>query len=396
MKTRSNLSPLVFLCLLLLALSSAAAFAQAVTTCTYSPMATIPAGNRTVSVLAVDLNNDGVPDIVATNQGGMDKGTITVALGLGKGKFAAPTTYTLGDVGPYETIAADFNGDGYLDLAVVLFGTSDRTIVGTQVDVFINTGKGTFKPFVAYATGTKPRAVIAADLNKDGKLDLIVANSTANTVGVLLGKGDGTFGPRVDYPAGNNPHGLAVADFNHDGRLDVAVANNGPVGAINVMFGKGDGTLEAPITYSAGAGTFGLAAGDLNGDSYPDIVTSNQRSKTVSVLINAGDGTFKKPVELAAAGAPVAIDLADMNGDGNLDILSSSNDGGVTEVFLGNGEGTFQAPISAATGDGSYGSAVADFDGDGTKDIAAALTTGSVSIMKGSCKPAVVEKSKSK
>ena len=232
-------------------------------------MATIPAGNRTVSVLAVDLNNDGVPDIVATNQGGMDKGTITVALGLGKGKFAAPTTYTLGDVGPYETIAADFNGDGYLDLAVVLFGTSDRTIVGTQVDVFINTGKGTFKPFVAYATGTKPRAVIAADLNKDGKLDLIVANSTANTVGVLLGKGDGTFGPRVDYPAGNNPHGLAVADFNHDGRLDVAVANNGPVGAINVMFGKGDGTLEAPITYSAGAGTFGLAAGDLNGDGYP-------------------------------------------------------------------------------------------------------------------------------
>ncbi|MGC3979736.1 MAG: VCBS repeat-containing protein [Steroidobacteraceae bacterium] len=372
-------------------------YAQAAGTCSYTQWVSIPSGNRTAHVIAVDLNKDGKPDIVGSNQGGMstDKGTITVVLNKGKGQFAPPVQYTLGNAGPYETTAADYNGDGYPDLAVELFGTSDRTIVGNEIDVFINKGDGTFKPFVAYASGQKPRAVVSGDMNGDGKQDLIVANSINNSVGVLLGKGDGTFGPRKDFPAGGNTHGVVVADFNKDGRLDAALANNAGNGGANVLLGKGDGTFADTIQYEAGTGTFSIDAGDFNGDGYPDIVTANERAKSLSVLINTGKGTFNKPVDYPASGkqgGALSVTVGDLNKDGKLDLISSvsniraETEGGYTDILFGNGDGTFQAPLNVATGSGTYDAAVADFDGDGSMDFVSAVSTGSVVVMKGACK----------
>ncbi|MFT4046793.1 MAG: VCBS repeat-containing protein [Solimonas sp.] len=373
-----------------------AAPSQAVT-CSYQPLLSIPSGSRTAHVLTADLNRDGLPDIVGSNQGGMStaRGTITVLLNQGKGRFAAPVRYTLGDAGPYETFAADFNGDGYPDLAVELFGTSDQTIVGAEIDVFINNGDGTFKPFVRYATGKKPRAVVAADLNGDGKQDLIVADSNDDSVGVLLGKGDGTFGPRTDFPAGRNPHGVVVADFDKDGRLDVAIANNVPGGAVNVLLGKGDGTLAGTIEYAAGAGTFSIDTGDFNGDGYPDLVTSNERARSVSVLLNTGKGTFARPVDYPASGkqgGALSVTVADLRKNGRLDVLSSvsniraETEGGHTDILFGNGDGSFQPPLTVATGSGTYDAAVADFDGDGTQDFVSALSTGTLAVFKGGCR----------
>lgn len=371
--------------------------ARADEACSYQQMATIPSGNRTAHVLAVDLNKDGIPDIVGANHGGMalTKGTISVVLNTGKGSFAPVVSYTLGNAGPYETTAADFNADGYLDLAVELFGTSGPTIIGTEVDVFINRGDGTFHPFVACETGNKPRAVATTDLNRDGRQDLIVANSTVNTVGVLPGNGDGTFGARSDYPAGHNPHGVAAADFNMDGKPDVAVCNHGPSGAVNVLMGRGDGTLAETVQFEAGNGTFSLDAGDLDGDGDTDIVTANNYAASVSVLINTGTGEFEKPVYYPISegqnGAPVAVTLGDLQGDGNLDVLCSicnirdETAGGITNVFFGNGDGTLAPAVPVETGNGSYDTAVADFDGDGVMDIVSAVSTGSLVIMKGTC-----------
>lgn len=374
------------------------AYAPAASTCSYTRMVSIPSGNRTVHVLAVDLNKDGKPDIVGSNQGGMsvEKGTITIVLNKGKGLFASPVQYTLGNAGPYETTAADYNGDGYPDLAVELFGTSDKTIVGTEIDVFINKGDATFKPLVAYATGQKPRAVVSGDMNGDGKQDLIVANSIDNSAGILLGKGDGTFGPRKDFLAGTNTHGVVVADFNKDGKLDVALANNGPTGAINVLLGKGDGTLAETIQYEAGAGTFSIDAGDLNGDGYPDLVTANERAKSVGVLLNTSKGTFNKPMDYSTSskqsGGSLSVTVGDLNKDGRLDVLSSvsniraETEGGFTDILFGNGDGTLQAPLTVATGSGTYDAAIADFDGDGVMDFVSSISTGNLVVMKGVCK----------
>lgn len=367
----------------MLALSAGCSHMQPSRTCTYSPLADIPAGNRTAHVLAVDLNRDGLPDIVGTNQGGMSPGTISVALNQGQGRFAETVTYTMGEVGPYETTAADFNNDGYPDLAVELFGTADRTIIGEEVDVLINEGDGGFEPFVAYTTGKKPRAVTAADLDGDGYQDLIVADSNANTVSVMLGKGDGTFSPRMAFPAGHNPHGAVAADFDRNGSPDVAVCNNGPNGAVNVLLGNGDGTLRETVEYGVGAGAFGLDAGDLDGDGDPDIVTANNRAASVSVLINDGTGTFGAAVSYPATAQPIAVTMGDLQGDGTIDVLSASRKG--TDLLVGNGDGSLQTSILLPTGDGTYGTAIADFDGDGIQDIAAAVTSGRVSVMRGAC-----------
>lgn len=373
--------------ILMLSQGGVPVYAQSKNTCTYTRMATITAQNSTAHVLAVDLNKDGLMDVVGANHTGMEliKGTISVALATAKGKFGPATNYTLGEAGPYETTTADFNGDGYPDLAVELFGTSDRTIIGIEVDVFINNGDGTFKPFVAYATGKKCRAIGSVDLNKDGKIDLIVANSQESTVGVLPGKGDGTFGIRIDFPAGANPHGLTVADFNKDGNPDVAACNNifNPDGAVNVMLGNGDGTLQKPVQYKVGSGAFGLDAGDLNGDGYPDIVSASNRAASVSVLINKGNGLFNAVVDYPATEQPIAVTVGDLNGDGKIDVLSSSSKG--VDILTGKGDGTLKPAVLVEAGS-SYDTAIADMDGDGVMDFVVAGTRNGIVVMKGTCK----------
>ncbi|MGC3982910.1 MAG: VCBS repeat-containing protein [Steroidobacteraceae bacterium] len=364
--------------------------AAAAATCSYTQSATITSGARSAAIIAVDLNKDKILDIVTTAQG---DGTISVALGQKGGKFAAPTTYKTSTVGPYETVAADFNGDGYPDLASANFGASNGAPFGVAVSIHINKGDGTFKDYVDVSAtdreDDKLRAITAGDFNKDGKMDLAVAAQKTG-LQILLGKGDGTFAPHVLYPAGAAVHGIVAADFNKDGKLDVALANNSPKnGAVNVLFGKGDGTFEATTAFAAGASTFGLDTADLNGDGYPDIVTANQADSTTSVLLNLGSkqpGSFAPQVVYAASGKAVAITAGDLNGDGKPELLTAANSGGVTDVYFNKGDGTFEASLPVATGNGAYDSVVADFNGDGTADFATVLGNGSAVVMQGSCK----------
>lgn len=366
-----------------------AGHASAAKVCEYTSMANIATGARTAAVIALDLNKDKLLDIVATNQAA---GTINVALAKKGGGFNEASTYRSSTVGPYETAAADFNGDGYPDLVAGNFGAANGAPYGLTVSVFINQGDGTFADYVDYsatdAETDKVRAVAVGDFNKDGKVDIVTASQFTG-LHILLGKGDGTFAPHVLYPAGGGVHGIVVADFNKDGSLDVALANNSPNGSVNVLLGKGDGTFAAAVAYKAGAGTFGLDAGDLNGDGYPDIVTANDRDGSISVLLNVGKqkpGTFAEHVDYPATKKSVAVNLGDLDGDGKLDVLSSANSGAVTDTYRNNGDGTLQASVPVVTGNGSYDSVVADFNGDGIADIASAMVGNSVVVMQGSCK----------
>lgn len=362
----------------------------AATTCSYTQSASIASGSRSAAIIAVDLNKDKILDIVTTAQG---DGSLSVALGKKGGQFGAPAVYHTSTVGPYETVAADFNGDGYPDLASANFGASNGAPFGIAVSVHINKGNGTFKDYVDYSAtdreDDKLRAITAADFNKDGKIDLAVAAQKTG-LQIMLGKGDGTFAAHVLYSAGAAVHGIVAADFNKDGKLDVALANNSPKnGAVNVLFGKGDGSFEATTAFAAGASTFGLDTADLNGDGYPDIVTANQADSTTSVLLNLGSkqpGSFAPQVVYAASGKAVAVTAGDLNGDGKADVLTAANSGGVTDVYFNNGDGTLQASLPVPVGNGAYDSVVADFNSDGTADFATILGSGSAVIMQGSCK----------
>ena len=143
-----------------------------------------------------------------------------MSLGNGDGTFtpANGSPISLGQ-NLYAIVVADFNGDGKLDVAV--------TDSSAKVYILLGNGEGTFGPPTTFAVGSDPDAIVAGDFNNDGKLDLAVANSGDNTVTLLLGNGEGTFtqASRSPYPSGRGPSQIVAADFNGDGKLDLAVAN---------------------------------------------------------------------------------------------------------------------------------------------------------------------------
>ncbi len=171
---------------------------------------------------------------------------------VSKTGFQAGINYGITVTSPSAIATADFNGDGVPDLAIANSSSTSR------VTILLNNanGTGTFGSGVSYAAGgtnSDPVAIVAADFNGDGSMDVAVANSATNNVSVLLGNGNGTFQAALNSTAGTGTHPmyLVAGDFNRDGLVDLAVADYGS-GAVSIMLGKGNGTFQAPLTSSVG------------------------------------------------------------------------------------------------------------------------------------------------
>ena len=277
------------------------------------------------------------------------------------GTFGAKDTYTAGGV-PTVITMADFNGDGYPDMAVT--PNFDR-----DVSIFIGDGDGTFAAKVNYRVGNAPFGVTAADFDDDGIIDLASANSSDDDISVLLGDGDGTFAAKTDYASADMPHGIISADFNGDNDVDLATTNYGD-DSVSILLGNGDGTFAAKSDYPVGSDPNSLVSGDFNGDGNLDIISMNQDDNTISVLIGVGDGTFDAKVDYETDQVPFNISAADFNNDGNLDIITANLVGGNVSIFLGVGDGTFAEKVDSTTGIGPMSVVAADFNGDGNIDIA--------------------------
>src|SRR3954454_6166995 len=149
----------------------------------------------------------------------------------------------------------------------------DRTLL--SVDFF---------PAAFYGVGFSPYSVAAGDFNGDGKLDLVAANTGANSVSVLLNNGNSTFAGAVNYGVGALPTSVAAGDFNGDGKLDLVTANSGSSNRASVLLNNGNGTFAGAVSYAVGTGPYSVAVGDFNGDGKPDLVAANSGSNTASVL----------------------------------------------------------------------------------------------------------------
>ena len=236
-----------------------------------------------------------------------------------------------------------------------------------------------------------PNALIAADFNGDGKLDLAVGSlryACSGELSVLLGNGDGIFQSPVTYTAGGQSIGIVAADFNGDGKLDLAVADErfsgySSPGSVAVLFGKGDGTFQSPITFAVGVQPSALSSGDFNGDGRVDLITSNSGGDTVTVLLSDGDGTFKRVDSSTGTAFPGFLTIGDFNGDGKMDavVVTSYSNLIILLVYipLGNGDCTFTSevntPLPATLYIGPV--AVADLNGDGKADVIAYESTSS-------------------
>src|SRR5439155_755754 len=154
-----------------------------------------------------------------------------------------------------------------------------------------------------------PRVVAVGDLDGDGRPDLVTANTGGNNVSVLLGRGDGTFAAQQAAPAparGLRPFAVAVADVNGDGRRDLITANKGD-STVSVLLGNGDGSFRPQQTFAVGRGVDAVTVADVNGDHKPDIVAANLGDGTVSVLVGNGDGSFGPQQTFATGSQPSSV-----------------------------------------------------------------------------------------
>src|SRR5271165_633843 len=320
-----------------------------------------------IFVTVADFNKDGYLDIATADE---SNGVVQIFYGKGDGTFTTGPTFATDTASsePYDLVAADFNGDGYPDLAVVNYVGSTNSDVG----ILLNDGTGNFKPAVPYALSSWAwQGIATGDLNGDGKLDLAIPLYNGSSVAMLFGNGDGTFQtPETDVALGASyPQSIAIADLNGDNIMDMAVAlQNGGGEDIAVILGTGSGNFGTPTLLASSLQNFNLSspypqsikAADIDGDGNLDLVYANNGYGTVGILFGQGNGSFYSPVEYPVGSDPWGLAVADVNNDGSPDVVTANEDDGGTTVLLNaNGSGTMgnytitAAPATASVTAGS-------------------------------------------
>lgn len=288
------------------------------------------AGTSPSAIAISDLDVDGWPDLAVANFGSYPDftGTISVLRGNGDGTFQNKVDYAAGS-NPSSMAIADLDVDGRPDLAVA--NTNANT-----VSVLLGNGDGSLGARAAFGTGGTPGSLAIADLDADGRPDLVTANSSSpNTVSVLLGNGDGTFRAKTDFATGglgNNSHSVAIADLDADGRLDLVAGGS-------VLLGNGDGTFGAwtPLGTAGGVPEVeALAIGDFDADGRQDLaaVCSVWGADAISVQFGNGDGTFGTRALFGAERSPRSLVTTDLDTDGRPDLAVVNLSSNTVSVLL--------------------------------------------------------------
>lgn len=274
---------------------------------------------------------------------------------------------------PHSVALADVDGNGRLDVVTATAGTN-------SVNVLLGLNS-TLAPATSWPAGTYPKFAESGDFNRDGKPDIVTADQNSNTVSVLLGLGNAAFGRPTSLPACAADHEVAVGDFNRDNRDDVAVAcHRASFGGVSVFLGNGRGGFGPVINVAtAGRRAHSLALADLDRNGTLDIITANKASADVSVLLGKGDGTFLPAVTYRVGAGPHSVRVADLNGDAKLDVVTANDTANSITVRFGRGDGALgrrlDRVVSTASGVSTKSVAVADLDADGDTDVVASTVT---------------------
>jgi len=296
------------------------------------------AGPDPTEIAVADFNRDGNLDLAIANHG---VPRVTILLGDGRGGFRPAPGSPLAVRSrphPHTVDSCDFNGDGFLDLVIDSWEENRLTVL-------LGNGKGGFAaPGVAIEAGRKPyRNVRARDLDGDGRCDLVMPNMVERAVTVLFGDGRGGFhgSERPPIPAGPSPFAVAVADVNGDGKPDLVVANySGQItdasgDGLTFLLGDGRGIFRLGGRIAAGRGSADVATGDVDGDGVADAVTANAGSRDATVAFGGPGGLSASRTVTVPIGEEFwRLQLADFDGNGRTDLVAANADAHTVTLLM--------------------------------------------------------------
>ena len=345
-----------------------------------SPTAATPA-----AMAVADVDGDGVLDVATA--GSAPGAGLAVMRGHGDGHFQALASSgdTFGE-GASALVLGDVDGDHHVD--AILASARERYESGNEVLVAPGHGDGTFGPPAFYAGLNSPVALALIRPYGSGVPDALPSLLVGDADGEglqMMPNGGTAFGAPGPGLLEGDVAALAVADVNGDGRPDVVAASSYP-GGVTVLLGNDARGFQPAVATADSAPTSAVAVGDLNGDGKPDVVAITDR---VVVMLGNGDGTFGQMLTYTAGVGPTGIAIGDLDADGRPDLVVTDGTVGSVGVLFNAGHGVFQDLRVYSAGGGSFSPVVADFDGDGQLDVAVCNAgDGTVEVRLGTCSAA--------
>jgi hypothetical protein len=278
----------------------------------------------------------------------------------------SPSAYNVGS-GPTVAVA-DVNGDGRLDLIAANSTTNTLTVL-------TNDGTGGFGFNASLNVGKNPGWVLAIDVYGDAKVHLVCCNDGDNTITVLTNNGSGIFSSNATLTVGNLPQPFVAADINGDGYMDVISPNYTTPGTLTVYTNNGFGRFGTNTTLTVGSYPACLCTADVNRDGYVDLISASYKgnnANTLTVLTNRGNGVCGFNARLSVGRAPMWVSATDVNGDGCVDLVTANNGTNTLTVLTNNGKGIFGFNATLISGGTPVCIAAADLNGDGKLDLVSA------------------------
>lgn len=289
-----------------------------------------PASSRPGSLAVADINKDNYPDLITANY---NSNNASALLNNKNGTFATAVNTASGEQ-PNQVVAADVTGDGYADAVVANIGGGSndfRLLRG-------NSAGSLNAPVGSIYIEAVPSAIGIMDVDKDGKLDLLLGNSNTGKCNILTGDGTGTFVKKTDVVVGNQPFAFATSDMDGDGNVDL-VSSLYLGSRVAVLLGTGTGSFGVAKPTDVGTSSLptGLALADFDADQRPDVVVALYGLNQLGVLRNTGSGgVLASPtnLDIGVGTAPRSVAVGDLNGDGKPDLISANSGDNSISIFL--------------------------------------------------------------